>query len=529
MDLRSYLGAIRKNWWIVLLVLLVGGLAGYGQSKRSTPVYAGHITFYVATPGLSGTSPLGSDQFAQDRANTYAQLLSSERLATMIISAEGLAIRPAELAGEMSGAAELNTVLVKATIKDPSLQRLRTITDAVAREFPTMVDDLDNSGATSSAVRLSVVSGPAVGSSPVSPRTTLNVALGAAIGLLLGLLLAALREVLDVSIRTSEALQEFGGAPVIGAINFDSAAKKAPLIVGDQVHSVRAEAFRQLRTNVRFLDAADPVEVIAVTSSVTGEGKSTTASNLALVFAETGVKVVLVDADLRRSKVADYLGIEPLIGLTDVLVGRCDLDDALQAWGSDNIVALPSGSTPPNPSGLLGSPAMHELVAELRRRFDIVILDTPPVVPVTDATVVATYVDGVMVVFRHGKTRRAHLATSLRLLRGVNARVLGFVLNMKPLKGREASGYGRYGYRGDRAAEPAARRRLGRRRHAGVAEEWAGGTSSGRAYRDRPVDGRRDEIGDANGGAGRQRDVAVDASTGKGVDLTTVTDSLRDE
>ena len=252
MDLRSYLGAIRKSWWIVALAFLLGATAGFVQSKRSTQIYAGHVTFYVATPALSGTSALGSDQFAQDRANTYAQLLSSERLAAMIISAEGLNMRPADLAHEMSGAAELNTVLVKATIKDSSLPRLRIITTAVGKEFPTMVDELDNSGTAASAVRLSVVSGPAVSSSPVSPRTSLNVALGAALGLLLGLLLAALREVLDVSIRTSEALRDFGQAPVIGVINLDSAAKRAPLVVGDQAHSIRAEAFRQLRTNVRL-------------------------------------------------------------------------------------------------------------------------------------------------------------------------------------------------------------------------------------------------------------------------------------
>ena len=117
---------------------------------------------------------------------------------------------------------------------------------------------------------------------------------------------------------------------------------------------------------------------------------------------------------------------------------------------------------------------MHNLIDELRTRFDVVILDTPPVVPVTDAAVVATYVDGVIVVFRHGKTRRAHLATSLRLLRGVNARVLGLVLNMKPLKGRDASGYGQYGYSGDRSAPVRPRHRWGKLRRGAGADVGAG-------------------------------------------------------
>jgi tyrosine-protein kinase len=442
MDLRTYLRAIRKGWWIVLLLLVLGGAAGYVVSKRSSRIYAGHITFYVATPSLAGTTALGADQFAQDRANSYAELLSSERLAIMIVHATGVNMSPGELSGKITGSAALNTVLVKATVKDASRPRLRVVTVGVATEFPKMVDQLDNSGSAKPKIRLSVVSGPTIGSTPVSPRTKLNVALGLAVGLLLGLLLAALRETFQLSIRTAEALRQLSDAPVIGTIPLDAAAKNAPIVVGDAAYSRRAEAFRQLRTNLQFFDVTDPVKVLAVTSSVAGEGKSTVASNLALVFAETGLSVLLVDADLRRSKLADYLGIERLVGLTDVLAGQVDIDDALQPWGSNGLVLLPNGSVPPNPSALLGSARMHDLIGELRRRFEIIVVDTPPVLPITDAAVVAAYADGVVMVFRYGKTRRAHLATSLRQLRAVNARVLGFVFNMKPLPRRHSSEYG---------------------------------------------------------------------------------------
>ena len=207
--------------------------------------------------------------------------------------------------------------------------------------------------------------------------------------------------------------------------------------------SIRAEAFRQLRTNLQFIDAARPVGVLVVTSSIADEGKSTTATNLALSFAEYGKRVLLIEADLRRPRVAEYLGIEGAVGLTNVLAGQVALDDVLQPWGKRaDRSAQRHHSAQPVRAARWGT--MEELLVVLRRHFDMIVIDTPPLLPVTDAAVASRLADGAVVIVRYGKTTRNQLATALRSLAAVDARLLGTVLTMAPTKGAEA--YSAYGY-----------------------------------------------------------------------------------
>jgi capsular exopolysaccharide synthesis family protein len=153
-----------------------------------------------------------------------------------------------------------------------------------------------------------------------------------------------------------------------------------------------------------------------------------------------------VDADLRRPRLDEYMGVVGAVGLTDALVGRVPLDDVLQPWGEDDLRVLPSGPAPPNPSELLGSRQMRELLSDLEARADLVLFDAPPLLPVTDAAVLASMCSGVIVVVRAGKTRREQAARTAEILRGVDAQIYGAVLNMIPVKGPNASQYGYYGY-----------------------------------------------------------------------------------
>ena len=177
------------------------------------------------------------------------------------------------------------------------------------------------------------------------------------------------------------------------------------------------EAFRQLRTNLQFVDAAGALQVIVVTSSTESEGKSTTAANLALTFAETGRSVVLVGADLRRPRIAEYLGVERAIGLTNVLVNEVSLDDALQPWGADGMYVLASGAVPPNPSELLGSPQMTDILSELRRALRPRDDRHPAAAAGHRCSRAGVHADGIVIVCRHGKTRRVQLAEAVRSLR----------------------------------------------------------------------------------------------------------------
>ena len=253
-----------------------------------------------------------------------------------------------------------------------------------------------------------------------------------------------LRELLDVSVGTAEGLAEVSGVPTLGTIALDPDIKSRPLVVGDVAYSPRAEAMRQLRTNLQFIDAAHPARTVVVTSTRDGEGKSTVSVNLALVVAETGRRVLLIGADLRRPRIGELLGIEGGVGLSNLLAGQRELDEVLQPWGDSGLVVLPCGPIPPNPSELLGGPRMSQLLATCAERFDLVIIDTPPLRPVTDAAVVAANADGAIVVFWHGHTKRNHLQAAVHALNAVNSRVLGCVLNMKPLSRAERRGYATY-------------------------------------------------------------------------------------
>jgi succinoglycan biosynthesis transport protein ExoP len=216
--------------------------------------------------------------------------------------------------------------------------------------------------------------------------------------------------------------------------------------VQDDPHSQRSESFRTLRTNLQFLEVEPGPKSFVMTSSIPHEGKTTTSANLAIVIANSGTRVAIIDADLRRPKLAEYMGLEGAVGLSDVLIGKARLSDVLQPWGDGNLHVLPAGTIPPNPSELLGSSAMPTLLRELEKHFDIVIVDLPPLLPVTDAAIVSNLTRGTLVVVAAGRTQRAELAGAIAALDNVGAPVAGIILTMLPTKGPDAYGYGGYGY-----------------------------------------------------------------------------------
>lgn len=455
MDLFGYLRAIRKHWLIVVAALALGLGVGGLVVMTTTPKYTSTVTFFVNTPSDTIAGSAQGDTFGQKRVNSYVQLITTSSLVNLVDAELGNSMSPEEIASTISAKGDLNTVLLTATITDTSAERSLEIATAVSTEFVKLVAAIETgqsatgSGQTAaaSAVRLEVVDGPALNPNPVEPAVTRDLGLGLLAGLILGLGLAVLREVLDTTVRTVEDLQKTAGVPVMGTIWFDDAAGKSPVIVQGQRNSIRSEAFRQLRTNLQFVNAAQPVRTLVVTSSLSGEGKSTTACNIAISFADAGQRVLLIEGDLRRPRVAEYLGLEGSIGLTNVLIGQVAIAEVLQSWGGSGLTVLASGSIPPNPSEMLGSPGMIELLETLKNSFDVIVIDSPPLLPVTDAAILSTYADGAIVVARHGSTKRAQLAASIKSLRAVDARILGCVLNMVPTKGVDGYGYGySYGY-----------------------------------------------------------------------------------
>jgi capsular exopolysaccharide synthesis family protein len=441
MDLRDYLRAIRRRWWLVVGSVVLALATAAIVTVLTPPRYEASVTFFVSAQTKGGvTDAYQGDLFSQQRVASYVDLLTSDRLADMIVaSGHTPGLDASQVQSRVSARALPNTVLLSASVTDGDRARALSLAKDLAREFATLVQTLETpSGGTVASVRVEVVAGPRLAETPVAPTPARNLGLALVLGLLAGVGLAALREAMDTTVKDAASLAEHVDAPVLSSVPFDARARKSPLILADTTRSTRAEALRQLRTNLQFVDVDRPVRTIVVTSAGPNEGKSTTACNLAIVFAEAGKRVVLVDADLRRPRLAEYLNLEGAIGLTNVLVGQTRLEVALQQWGSERVFVLPSGSIPPNPSELLGSRHMAELLNTLEERFDAVIIDTPPLLPVTDAAVLASTVDGTVLVSRCGRTTTTQAKQAADSLKAVGARVLGCVLNMTPARGADA-------------------------------------------------------------------------------------------
>jgi len=447
-ELQDYLRIFRKSWILILVLTILGAGLGLAYALVATPTYTASARVFVSTSGATNASDLQQgNTFTQQRVKTYAELVTTAAVLQPTIDSLNINTSVAKLRGQVSATAPLNTTVINVTVNHTDAVFAATLATETAAQLIGVVEQIETTNPVAgSPVRLTVVQEAEVPAAPTSPKKALSVALGLMLGLALGVAIALLRAALDTKIRNEKDLQRLTDLPVLGGIVYDPNAKERPLIVHEDSQSPRAESFRTLRTNLQFLDAGRRERAFVVTSAIPGEGKSTTTANLAIALAQAGAKVLLVGADLRKPKMAGYMGIEGGVGLTDVLIGRVELAEALQRWGRTDLYLLPAGQLPPNPSELLGSALMDDLIAKLNKDFDVVLYDAPPLLPVTDAAVLARLVGGCLVLVASGKTTSPELETALAALENVDAPVSGLVLTMLPTKGPDAYGYGRYGY-----------------------------------------------------------------------------------
>ncbi|UIJ36311.1 polysaccharide biosynthesis tyrosine autokinase [Allobranchiibius sp. GilTou73] len=450
MDLRTYLRVLRKRWRIVVTTTIVMVVLASAYTLASTKSYQSTVQFFVSTSDSSDSAQLAQGStFSQARVTSYTQLVTAPVVLNPVIEQLKLPTTAADLGAKVSATVPPNTVLINVAVTNTSAYQAQRIAAAIAQQFPKTVEGIERVSAKSaSPVKVTTTKSPIIDRSPVSPRPVRNVLLGLVLGLLLGVGLAVLRQLLDNRVRTKEDVEELAdNLTVIGTIPFDSDAAKHPLLLASDTHSTRSESFRSLRTNLRFVDAAHHHRIIVMTSALAGEGKTTTTANLALTLAENGLSVCLIEGDLRRPRLLDYLGLEGAVGLTDVLIEQASLADVLQPYGKHRLSVLGAGQLPPNPSELLGSPAMGETLRRLSEQFDYVLIDAPPLLPVTDAAVLSTQASGCVLVVGSGLVTRDQLGAALGSLQAVNGTVLGVALNRVPRANRVAGYYDYYTYR----------------------------------------------------------------------------------
>ncbi|MCH5671510.1 polysaccharide biosynthesis tyrosine autokinase [Streptomyces gilvus] len=450
MDLPDYLRILARRWRAVVVLALLGTATGVLAALLATPQYRATSTLFVSLQdwGDNSVTLNQGNSFAQARVRSYAEVVVSPRVTEPVVRSLHLSMTPAQLAGKISTEVPLDTVLLKITVSDPGPARAARISNAVAGRFAQVIASIERPvKAPVSPVRLSVTQPAATPSRPYSPNFSMDVALGLAGGLVLGGCWAFARESLDASVRSggdlAQCLVQAEGPSVLGCVTYDSDASACPIAANHDPFGPRAEDFRRVRTGLQFVDIDNPPKIIAVTSALPGEGKTSISVNLAAALAEAGSSVCLVDADLRRPNVARTLHLVQDAGLTTVMIGKATPEQVMQSGGSFSVLA--SGALPPNPAEMLGSEQFRAVVRSLADKFDHVVVDTAPLLPVADTPAMAPAVDGYLLVVRHGKTNRAQIVEAIQSLQRVGALALGGILNMTPVKGD--TGHYAYSYR----------------------------------------------------------------------------------
>ena len=487
MELRTYGAILWRRKWVIAVTLAVTMAVVIIGTLRTTPVYQASTTMRVRV--TAGGSASSADYYYADRIiNTYTQIATSKPVLEELDKRLGLSTPPLITVLPIA-----NTELIRITVEDPdpSLVALaadalaeilvahsgelytgggRTASQILADQLAQVENELKQAQAeyerlvalapedtqqinelsrtigvkqgvyatllqqyetarTTEEIRsdaLSVIEPASIPGSPIKPRKVLNIALACMVGVMGGVGLAFLFEYLDTRLHTVEQIERVTASQALGRIPYTRKGPHNIFLNGD---SPQREAFRHLRTNIYAAAQGGSPHTFLVTSAEPGEGKSTIVTNLALAMAQSGHRVIAVDGDLRRPTLHTNFQLSMRIGLTSVLDGKLMLQEAVQGTEVPGLSVLASGPLPPNPAELLGSCQMRALLEEMPQHFDMVLVDAPALLPVTDAAVIAPMVDGVLLVVDCARSGREAVRSACRELTGVGARLVGLVVN----------------------------------------------------------------------------------------------------
>lgn len=445
---REAAAAVRRSWIVIACAALALGVVALVYSAVQTPEYSASATLYVTSGSEDdGNAAFSGGQAAQQRVASYTKLAASDAVIDQALNQGNLPISRDQARRALSASSSGETVLLTITATLPNREMAARLANALSQAMSQFVVRLETpAGGGQPLAKLTIITPAVASQSPVSPRIYRNVALGIVIGLMLGIAFVLARARLDNRVKSESDVSAVVKKPTLGAIPSNSALKRMQSLDFSTGGGPAAEAFRKLRTNLSFVNVDNPMRVILVTSANPVEGKTTTAVNLGLALAESGEKCVVVDADLRKPQVARRLGLQSEVGLTNFLRGDAQLADLVQPTDNPNFWVLASGPLPPNPAELLNTGRARSAVDELSKAFVYVVVDCPPIIPVTDALVLTKLVTGVLLVSRYEKTRVQQLARAVEELETAGAPLVGCVLTDIGKGGSSYRQYGTYNY-----------------------------------------------------------------------------------
>jgi len=434
-ELADYLGIARRRWWLVLTAVLFCAVSSGIFSLLQPQIYTAQTRMLIPAGGQTNQARMEAASSAQ----AYAELASTAPAVQAALREAGVPRAQATVLGIADGATPFLTI----SVSGPDPGTAAQIANAYSRSLPSIIVDIANAGA-GEQPRFTVLERALPPASPSSPNTRLNTIIGIVIGLIIGASTALAVESLDGRLRDPVALERTAKATLLGMVPKEFRSLRIPARA--RPRSRRAEAYRTVRTNLEFLSEQGMPGTVVVTSPSAGEGKSSLVANLAVVASRAGRTVAVVDADLRKPSLASYFEVSNTYGLTTVLRGDIGLHEAMHPFDNERLSVLTSGPTPAAPGELVGSTAMAALIENLERDFDLVIIDTPPILPVSDGLSLAANVDGVLLVARMQQTTKKQLTRAAKELQNVKAEVIGVIGNAATTRreGREY-GYGVYG------------------------------------------------------------------------------------
>lgn len=397
----------------------------------------GLISLYVLIPEYEATTTLlvqpinlleeitYNELIANEKlVTTYTEIIKSRLIAQDVILRMNLNISEEELLKKVRVVGIKNTLITAITVTSPDPLQAVSIANSFAHSFQDNLSEIMKVENVSILDEARLEENP----KPVSPNPLINMAIMFFLIFNAGIFLAIFSEMIDKTVKLQGYASEIFGLPLLGIIA-KYPQKNEQLVCLDMPKSPQAEAFRTLRTNVSYMQLTKRIRTLQITSSIPKEGKSLIIANLAVAMAQDNKKILLVDCDLRKPSIHKIFAIANSRGTTSILTGELDVDRVIVKTKQPNLDVIASGPVPPNPSELLDLERFKELIGQLKEKYDTILLDSPPVLPVTDGQILAKYADAVVMVIKLGSTQSESVKQAKYMLEHVNARLIGVVLN----------------------------------------------------------------------------------------------------